>query len=194
MAAASLHTGTAVFSQASTSAPRGSSWPVPHAPRGRGAAAAPAPPLQHSRRPRPARAGEPHDSQAFRFKYVYRPDKQSPLGQPASEPIPDGQLDAENGGASTQYSRHVKEWRNDAPLRPQELWPAGEGDGGAGSMALPNPEAQRFRIKQVRAARGPAQRLRAGCSQLCAHRRDSHSARFTHPTTPKQNRPPSPCR
>lgn len=84
----------------------------------------------------PPAASQPPDGQAFRFKYIYKPesvglDKKDTLGIPVS--------------GRRQPTGHVSELTNDEPLLPQDTWdPQGEG-----SLALPNPSAQRFRIKQV---------------------------------------------
>lgn len=135
MASTSLHIGSRVLSQPSTSS-LALAAPRP-APRG----AAP-------RRARSAAAGAqkpPGSEQAFRFKYDFRPESTglSPddtTGLPLSE-----------RGAQ---SRRVHELDDDAPAAPGALWPAG----GAGAAALPNPAAQRFRIKQV---------CECGCVRVC---------------------------
>ncbi|KAI8472416.1 MAG: hypothetical protein J3K34DRAFT_519753 [Monoraphidium minutum] len=78
-------------------------------------------------------------SRAHRFKYDYRP-ADSGLGAGQSLGLPLSERD--------RNSRHVAELTDDAPLNPADLWPPA-GAAGAGAASLPNPHAQRFRIKQV---------------------------------------------
>jgi hypothetical protein len=131
MAAASLHIGSRVLSAPSTSAPRPAAppamppWPGARAPpRGGGAAAAAA--------PQPPGPG----GQAYRFKYLYTPGRggPSPLGLPQTE--------RQRGDPPPG---HVQRVGDAEPQLPSDLWPAPA----AGAAAVPNPHAQRFRIKQV---------------------------------------------
>ncbi|GBG00542.1 hypothetical protein Rsub_13245 [Raphidocelis subcapitata] len=135
MAAASLHSGMRVLSPPSTSAaaaPGPAAWRP--APRG---ARAPPPPL-----PRPrggAAAAHPPGGQPYRFKYTYSPiggdGKGGPL--PGDDPLglPRSELAAP--------SRHAQQC--DMSDTAADHWPPAE----AGAVALPNPQAQRFRIRQA---------------------------------------------
>jgi hypothetical protein len=98
-----------------------------------------APLLLARRRPaHRAAAGADAGGQAFRFKYVYQPGGsglrgEDVVGLPLSE--------------RDQESRTVWELTDDEPAAPGEFWSQ---QGADGSVALRNPAAQRFRIKQVR--------------------------------------------
>lgn len=135
MAASSLHIGSRVLSPPSTSA-RSPAAPVAGLRCRRSGAPPPLP--RHASRAAAGPPGAGPDSQAHRFKYIYTPgspqQKADALGAPLSE------RDA-GGGAG-----HSHAWGYDEPLDPQTLWPPA---GGAGAISLPNPDAQRFRIKQV---------------------------------------------
>jgi len=140
MATASLHLGTAVLNLPSTSAPSCPAAALQHNTRSRRPGAGAAPPLFLQQRRfllcSPPSAAQHPGGQSYRFRYDYLPDKQDPLGQPRSE-----------RDAGDAASPHAREWTDADPVRPEDFWQARVD---AGSLALPNPDAQRFRIKQVR--------------------------------------------
>lgn len=125
MAAASLHTGSLVLSLPSTS---GSGLPMVRMPHHA---------LQSCRCRRPAAAaGQSPGGQAFRFKYLYQPGNTGTSKEVVGLPV------SERG----EPSGRVTELTDYQPIRAQEFW---QQQGEAGSLALPNPAAQKFRIKQV---------------------------------------------
>ena len=107
-------------------------------------------------------SGSGSGSQAYRFKYIYDPagpdaaaldPRQRRARQRDALAAPLGERDraaAGSGsggpGAGGDAGALATSW-GDAPVDPQQLW--GADGGGAGSVALPNPHAQRFRIRQA---------------------------------------------